>query len=121
MPFLPPNIAILGQMMNISKKLNWNFDIDTLMSYVHIVPEKIKLQYLTISISLLRDPQYDYIDSSYLFEAIMTIIDKYKSCKLHITKQFCKNINTALVEMENDNSSLGIIIKKYLECTDQYY
>lgn len=106
------------KMINISKKLNWNFDIDTLISYVHIIPEKIKLQYLMISISLLRDPQYDYMDTSYLFEAIMTIIDKDKLCKLHITKQFCKNINMALVEMENDNSSLGTVIRKYLECIE---
>ena len=124
------NISIdnlIATMLNLLETLNWNIDVESLISHIPKFQKNEKMEYLIISLALLCDNKYDIFKTTYLHKMISLLLNCTKNKKIisidnihtatHLLDDMLKSINN----MDDDTSMQGKLIKEYLRSVNVDY
>lgn len=108
-------------MLKILELLNWNIDVQTLISYTSNIKQTYTIKYLLISIVVLCHSQYDIFDINFLSEAIIILIkcssgEKIDGHQINNKYQMyyaIGNIIASIKNMQIGNHPMSNIIKEY--------
>ncbi len=114
-------------MINLLEKLNWNTDVESLISYVPCIAKNVKMDYLIISLALLCDRKYDIFTTDYLHKMILLLLDCGKNTQIiyveniYMVSHLLNNMLESINKMDDSASMQGKLIKEYLNSIDCDY
>jgi hypothetical protein len=110
-----------NKIYSLLESLNWDIDVQTLLSYISDIPNEHKMNYLIISLIMLCDVKYDVFSGSFGYKIITTLLQCLDNVNtIHVENKYqifhvLNDVVISLHNMKENNLIQGKIIKTYFE------